>query len=78
VELALYPPAPFVEMFDWRVDVLPAGPVRITVEFAERGGRAFASPTPTSHNTGKAMPAVTFIIAFRFVFMNSPRWTAVM
>jgi hypothetical protein len=69
VELALYPPVPFVERFDWRVAVLPAGPVRITVELAECGGRAFASPTPTNHNTGKAMPAVTLIIACRFVLM---------
>jgi hypothetical protein len=45
------------------------GVPRISVELAECGGRAFASPTPTNHNTGKAMPAVTLIIACRFVLM---------
>jgi len=78
VELALYPPVPVVDTFDWRVDVLPAGPVRITVELAARGGRALASLTPTIHNTGNARPAVTLITTFRFVFTLTPRWTAVL
>ncbi len=73
MELALYPPAPLVDIFDWRVDVLPDGPVRVTVELAERGGRALASLTPTIHNTGSAKPAVMFITTFRFVLTVTPR-----
>jgi hypothetical protein len=49
--------------------VLPAGPVRVTVALAARGGAAIASPTLAAHKVGSSLAPVILRTHSRFLLI---------